>query len=88
MTAGVAVPPEHPERQTHPDSGDGGSGDGGGKNGVSGGSSTGSVETKSHGTKVPCSSRTYEHAKAKVMWKDTLFPRRHPTSSPSPCTAK
>jgi len=41
MTAGVAVPPEHLERQTHPDSGDGGSGDGGGKNGVGGGSSTG-----------------------------------------------
>ena len=41
MTAGVAVPPERPERRTHPDSGDGGSGDGGGKNGVGGGSSTG-----------------------------------------------
>jgi hypothetical protein len=48
----------------------------------------GCVETKSHGTIVPCSSHTYEHAKAKVMWKDTLFPRHHPTSSPSSCTAK
>ena len=28
MTAGVAVPPERPAQQTHPDSGDGGSGDG------------------------------------------------------------
>jgi hypothetical protein len=46
------------------------------------------VETKSHGTTVPRSSRTYEHVKAKVTWKDTLFPCRHPTSSPSPCTAK
>ena len=46
------------------------------------------VETKSHGTKVPHSSRTYEHAKAKVTWKDTFFPCRHPTSSPSPCMAK
>jgi hypothetical protein len=41
MMAGVAVPPEHPARRTHPDSSDGGSGDGGGKNGVGGGSSTG-----------------------------------------------
>ena len=32
-------------------------------------------ETKSHGTKVPCSSRTYEHAKAKVTWKDMLVPK-------------
>jgi len=46
------------------------------------------VETKSHGTTVPRSSRTYEHVKAKVTWKDTLFPCRHPTSSPSPCAAK
>jgi len=41
MTAGVAVPPEHPTQQTHLDRGDGGSADGGGKSGLGGGSSTG-----------------------------------------------
>jgi hypothetical protein len=51
-------------------------------------SSRGCVETKSHGTKVPCPSRTYEFAQKNVTWKDSLFPRQHPTSSPSPSTAK
>ena len=52
------------------------------------GSYTTPVETKSHGTKVPCPSRTYEFAQKNVMWKDSLFPRQHPTSSPSPSKAK
>ncbi len=51
-------------------------------------SSRGCVETKSHGTKVPCSSRAYGYAQKNVKWKDSLFPRQHPTSSPSPSTAK
>jgi hypothetical protein len=41
MTAGVAVPPEHPARRIHPDRGNGGSRDGGGKSSVGGDSSTG-----------------------------------------------
>jgi hypothetical protein len=45
------------------------------------------VETKSHGTDVP-SSRAYEYAQKKVTWKDPLFPRRKPSSSSSPRTAK
>jgi hypothetical protein len=51
-------------------------------------SSRGCVETKSHGTKVPCSSRTYEYAQKNVTWKDALFPCQQPTSPPSPRTAK
>ena len=50
-------------------------------------SSRGCVETKSHGTDVP-SSRAYEYAQKKVTWKDPLFPRRKPSSSSSPRTAK
>ena len=34
------MPPEHPPRRTHPDSGDRGSGDGSRKNGIGGGSRT------------------------------------------------
>jgi hypothetical protein len=45
------------------------------------------VETKSHGTDVP-SSRAYEYAQKNVTWKDALFPRRQPSSSSSPRTAK
>jgi hypothetical protein len=48
----------------------------------------GCVETKSHGTKVPCPSRAYEFTQKNVTWKDSLFPRQHSTSSPSPSTAK
>ena len=51
-------------------------------------SSWGCVETKSHGTNVPSPSRAYEYAPKHVTWKDTLFPRSQPTSSPSPRTAK
>ena len=50
-------------------------------------SSRGCVETKSHGTDVP-SSRAYEYAQKNVTWKDPLFPRRKPSSSSSPRTAK
>jgi hypothetical protein len=50
-------------------------------------SSGGGVETKSHGTDVP-SSRAYEYAQKNVTWKDPLFPRRKPSSSSSPRTAK
>jgi hypothetical protein len=50
-------------------------------------SSRGCVETKSHGTDVP-SSRAYEYAQKNVTWKDALFPRRQPSSSSSPRTAK
>jgi len=46
------------------------------------------VETKSHGTKVPSPSRTYEYTPKKVTWKDIILPRRKPTSSPSPRTTK
>jgi hypothetical protein len=45
------------------------------------------VETKSHGTDVP-SSHAYEYAQKNVTWKDPLFPRRKPSSSSSPRTAK
>ncbi len=39
-------------------------------------SSRGCVETKSHGTKVPSSSRTSaDPTRKNVSWKDTLFPR-------------
>jgi hypothetical protein len=50
-------------------------------------STASTVETKSHGTDVP-SSRAYEYAQKKVTWKDPLFPRRKPSSSSSPRTAK
>jgi len=46
------------------------------------------VETKSHGTGVPQRSCAYEYAQKNVTWKDALFPRQQPTSSPSPRTAK
>jgi hypothetical protein len=46
------------------------------------------VETKSHGTYVPSRSRALEYAGKNVTWKDTLFPRHQPTSSPSSRTAK
>jgi len=39
-------------------------------------------------TDVPRRSRAYEYAQKNVMWKDTLFPRQQPISSPSPRTAK
>jgi hypothetical protein len=46
--------------------------------------SRGCVETKSHGTKVPSPSRTYEYARKNVTWKTTS-----PSDfSPSPHTAK
>ena len=54
-------------------------------------SSRGCVETQSPDTYVPSSSRAYEHTHKNVTWKypkDRIFPRRHPTSSPSPHTAK
>ena len=46
------------------------------------------VETKSHGTKGPRPSRAYEYAQKNVTWKDALFPRQPPISSPSPRMAK
>ena len=45
-------------------------------------------KTKSHGTYVPSRSRALEYTGKNVMWKDTLFPRHQPTSSPSPRTAR
>ena len=50
-------------------------------------SSRANFETKSHGTEVP-SSRAYEFAQKNVTWNDPLFPRRKPSSSSSPRTAK
>ena len=58
---------------------------------VDGDGVVGHVETQSPGTNVPSSSRTYEHTHRNVTWKDPkdrILPRRHPTSSPSPHTAK
>jgi len=46
------------------------------------------VETKSHGNCVPSRSRAFEYTGKNVTWKDTLFPRQQPISSPSPRTAK
>ncbi len=47
-------------------------------------SSWGCVETKSHGTKVPSPSRTYEYAPKHVRWRATS-PAEF---SYSPCTAR